>query len=329
MEKLTIVVPAFNEEAVLPTTITRLLKIEDQLIHDQFLDQQSDLLIVDDGSSDQTWAIISAAHQQNKRVTGLKFSRNFGHQSALIAGLQRAVKTAAVMVTIDADLQDDPAAIITMVNKFTTGVDIVYGVRNNRATDTWFKRNTALLFYKSLNLLGVKLIQNHADFRLMSNRAVTALLRYHERNLFIRGVIPLLGFKTDRVTYKRTPRLAGESKYPLKKMIAFAWDGLTSFSIAPVQAILCLGVLASSLGVLALFYSLITKWLGLTVHGWSSLMISIWILGGLQMFSLGILGEYIGKMTTEVKQRPRYTIEATIGVNTNLAPQGHAHAEHS
>ncbi|WP_125979813.1 glycosyltransferase family 2 protein [Loigolactobacillus iwatensis] len=313
MEKLTIVVPAFNEEEVLPSTIKRLLQVENDLIKNLLFDQKSDILIVDDGSTDKTWDIIKTEHQNNARIAGIKFSRNFGHQNALIAGMQTAVKKAAVIVTIDADLQDDPTAIAEMAAKFANGTDIVYGVRNNRATDTWFKRNTALMFYKTLNLLGVKLIQNHADFRLMSKRAVQTLLQYKERNLFIRGIIPMLGFKSDKVYYKRTPRLAGESKYPLKKMIAFAWDGLTSFSIAPVRAILLLGLLASSLGVIALFYSVITKWLGLTVHGWSSLMISIWILGGLQMFSLGILGEYIGKLTTESKQRPRFTIETTIG----------------
>jgi len=227
--------------------------------------------------------------------------------------MQRAIGTADVVITIDADLQDDPNAIPAMVQKFADGADIVYGVRNNRDTDTWFKRNTALLFYKTLRILGVQLVQNHADFRLMSRRAIQTFLKYPERNMFIRGVIPMLGFKTDQVYYKRTPRLAGESKYPLKKMLAFAWDGLTSLSIAPVRAILFLGIFASCLGVAALIYSIGTKWLGLTVHGWSSLMISIWILGGLQMISLGILGEYVGKIMTEVKQRPRFTIESTIG----------------
>lgn len=313
MEKLTIVVPAFNEEEILHSSITRLIQVEDQLIEGRLFDRTSNILIVDDGSTDRTWSIIETEHQSNPRVDGIKFSRNFGHQSALIAGMQTAIQTADLIVTIDADLQDNPDAISAMVDKFTQGADIVYGVRNNRDSDTWFKRNTAGMFYKTLNFLGVKLVQNHADFRLMSKRAVQTLLKYKERNLFIRGVIPMLGFTTDKVYYKRTPRMAGESKYPLKKMIAFAWDGLTSFSIAPVHAILCLGMLVSSLGIVALFYSVITKWLGLTVHGWSSLMISIWILGGLQMFSLGILGEYIGKLTTEVKDRPRFTIEKVIG----------------
>ncbi|MFD0896580.1 glycosyltransferase family 2 protein [Loigolactobacillus binensis] len=313
MEKLTIVIPAYNEEEVLASSLQRLLKIEDGLIEQQLFDRQSDILVVDDGSTDRTWAIINAENHSGQRVKGIKFSRNFGHQNALIAGMQQAINTADVVITIDADLQDDPNAIPTMVEKFAAGADIVYGVRNNRATDTWFKRNTALLFYKTLKVLGVQLVQNHADFRLMSRRAIQTFLKYPERNMFIRGVIPMLGFKTDCVYYQRTPRLAGESKYPLKKMLAFAWDGLTSLSIAPVRAILFLGIFASCLGIAALIYSVATKWLGLTVHGWSSLMISIWILGGFQMISLGILGEYVGKMMTEVKRRPRFTIESTIG----------------
>lgn len=313
MPKLTIVVPAFNEEEALPTSVTRLLTVEDRLIAQQGLDANSNILIVDDGSSDQTWATITHEHQENDRVTGLKFSRNFGHQNALIAGLKEAAQTADVVITIDADLQDDPDSMDEMITKYLAGTDIVYGVRNNRETDTWFKRTSAGMFYKTLNLLGVRLIQNHADFRLMSQRAIQVLLKYQERNLFIRGIIPLIGFNTDKVYYKRTPRLAGESKYPLKKMLAFAWDGLTSFSIAPVRAILTLGFLVSFLGIVALIYSLVTKWLGLTIHGWSSLMISIWILGGFQMISLGIIGEYVGKLTTEVKHRPRFTIEKKIG----------------
>lgn len=313
MKKLTIVIPAFNEEEVLPSTLQRLFKIEQNLVHDQLLDQSSDILIVDDGSKDRTWQIIANTNRQNTHIKGLKFSRNFGHQNALIAGMQEAIKTADVVVTIDADLQDDPDAIPTMINKFTTGADIVYGVRNNRDSDSWFKRTTAVGYYKTLNLLGVKLVQNHADFRLMSKRAVQTLLQYKERNLFIRGIIPMLGFKSDKVYYKRTPRLAGESKYPLKKMLAFAWDGISSLSIAPVRAVLLLGIFASLLGIIALVYSVTVKWLGLAVHGWSSLMISIWILGGFQMISLGVIGEYIGKLTTEAKKRPRFTIETKIG----------------
>ncbi len=276
------------------------------------LDRASNILIVDDGSVDRTWQIIEQEHQIRKNIAGIRFSRNFGHQNALVAGMKAASKTAKLIVTIDADLQDDPHKIGDMIDKFFQGADIVLGVRNNRSADTWFKRSSANCFYKFLNLIGVKLVPNHADFRLMSQRAVQTFLQYRERNLFIRGIIPLLGFKTAKVFYKRSPRLAGKSKYPLKKMLAFAWDGITSFSVAPVRLILILGILASSWGIVMLSYSLITKFLGLTVHGWSSLMISIWILGGLQMISLGIIGEYIGKITLEVKQRPRYIIQTYL-----------------
>ncbi|KRL81568.1 glycosyltransferase family 2 protein [Secundilactobacillus paracollinoides] len=316
MEKLTIVVPAYNEEELLHESLQTLLKIEDQLIQNQLFDFKSNIVVVDDGSTDLTWDIITEENRVNSRITGIKFSRNFGHQNALMTGMQEAVKTAAAVVPIDADLQDDPAVIPEMVDQFVAGKDIVYGVRNNRETDTWFKRNSALLFYRTLAFLGVRMVQNHADFRLMSKRAVKTLLQYPERNLFIRGVIPMLGFSSTKVYYKRRPRTAGKSKYPLKKMISFAWEGLTSLSIAPVRAILVLGVITVLLGVAALVYSLLSKFLGLAVHGWSSLMISIWILGGLQMASLGIIGEYVGKVMNEVKQRPRFTIETIVGGNS-------------
>lgn len=312
MGKLTIVVPAFNEEAVLPSTIATLTKIEHDLIEQNQIAENSDILVVDDGSADGTWAAIEEQHRQQPSVKGLKFSRNFGHQNALLAGMQEAVKSAEMIVTIDADLQDDPNAIIEMVKDYHEGADIVYGVRNNRESDTWFKRTTANGFYKFLNLLGVRLIVNHADFRLMSQKAVVTLMQYQERNMFIRGVIPMLGFKTAKVYYKRTPRMAGDSKYPLKKMLAFAWEGITSLTIAPVRLILVLGILAFITGIFMMFYALFAKYFGATVHGWTSLMISIWIVGGLQMISLGVVGEYIGKVTTEVKHRPRFTIEKVL-----------------
>lgn len=312
MGKLTIVVPAFNEEAVLPSTIATLTKIEHDLIEQNQIAENSDILVVDDGSADGTWAAIEEQHRQQLSVKGLKFSRNFGHQNALLAGMQEAVKSAEMIVTIDADLQDDPNAIIEMVKDYHEGADIVYGVRNNRESDTWFKRTTANGFYKFLNLLGVRLIVNHADFRLMSQKAVVTLMQYQERNMFIRGVIPMLGFKTAKVYYKRTPRMAGDSKYPLKKMLAFAWEGITSLTIAPVRLILVLGILAFITGICMMFYALFAKYFGATVHGWTSLMISIWIVGGLQMISLGVVGEYIGKVTTEVKHRPRFTIEKVL-----------------
>ncbi len=217
-----------------------------------------------------------------------------------------------MIVTIDADLQDDPDKISEMVDKYADGADIVYGVRNNRDTDSWFKRTTAQGYYKILKLLGVELVPNHADFRLMSKRAVETFLSYPERNMFIRGIIPKLGYKTDAVYYKRTPRMAGESKYPLKKMLAFAWDGITSLTIAPVRLILILGTAATLLAIAMMAYAVIMKMLGLTVHGWSSLMVSLWFIGGVQMISLGVIGEYIGKLMNEVKERPRYTIQAKL-----------------
>ncbi|WP_164507451.1 glycosyltransferase family 2 protein [Lacticaseibacillus songhuajiangensis] len=308
MQKLTIVIPAYNEEKILESSVKTLLNIEDKIAAANYLEQRADILIVDDGSTDKTWQIIERLNAEISRVRGLKFSRNFGHQAALIAGLSEAVKTAAVTVTIDADLQDDPNKIPDMVSQYTGGADVVYGVRNNRDSDSWFKRTTAQTYYGLLKKLGVELVPNHADFRLMSKRAVETFLQYPERNIFIRGIIPKLGYTTGKVYYKRTPRMAGESKYPLKKMLAFAWDGITSLTVAPVRLILILGVLACLLAVGMSIFTLISKFTGLAVHGWSSLMISLWFMGGLQMVSLGIIGEYIGKMTTEVKHRPRYTV---------------------
>ncbi|AJA81488.1 MULTISPECIES: glycosyltransferase family 2 protein [Lactobacillaceae] len=310
--KLTIVVPAYNEEEVLTSSVQKLLAVEDQIAAQTVLGQRADILIVDDGSMDHTWDIIEKLHAMNSRVRGLRFSRNFGHQSALIAGMSEAVKTADMIVTIDADLQDDPDKIGDMVNAYADGADIVYGVRNNRETDSWFKRTTAQGYYKTLKLLGVELVPNHADFRLMSKRAVETFLQYPERNIFIRGLIPKLGFKTAEVFYKRTPRMAGESKYPLKKMLAFAWDGITSLTIAPVRLILILGTLSCLLAVGMVVYAIVMKMLGLTVHGWSLLMVSLWFVGGIQMISLGVIGEYIGKLTTEVKHRPRYTVQTIL-----------------
>ena len=314
-QKLTIVIPAYNEEEILVSSVHRLIDIEDQIAtrSNQGLQEiRADILIVDDGSKDRTWELIEQLHQENSRVCGLRFSRNFGHQSALIAGLTEAVKTADMLVTIDADLQDDPDKIPDMVNLYAAGDDLVYGVRNNRDSDSWFKRTTAQGYYRTLRLLGVELVPNQADFRLMSKRATETLLNYHERNLFIRGIIPKLGFKTGQVEYKRTPRLAGESKYPFKKMVAFAWDGITSLTIAPIRLILILGMVACLLAIGMVVYAVILKILGLTVHGWSSLMVSMWFLGGVQLISLGVIGEYIGKLMTEIKGRPRYTIQTKL-----------------
>lgn len=314
IQKLTIIIPAFNESEILVNSVHRLLAIEDQVAeqHADMLGMRADIVIVDDGSTDQTWSLVEKLHKENPRIRGLQFSRNFGHQAALLAGLQEAVKTADFLVTIDADLQDDPEKILDMVSMAMDGDEIVYGVRNNRESDTWFKRTTAQGYYWTLHVLGVELVPNHADFRLMSKRAVNTLLSYPERNFFIRGIIPKLGFKTGEVDYKRTPRLAGESKYPLKKMLSFAWEGITSLTIAPVRLILCLGVLACLLSIGMVIYAIVMKILGLTDHGWSSLMVSLWFVSGIQMISLGVIGEYIGKVINEVKGRPRYTIQTII-----------------
>jgi glycosyltransferase involved in cell wall biosynthesis len=312
MEKLSIIVPAYNEAALLENSVERLLKIENQIIQRYTLAKSSNIIIVDDGSKDHTWSLIQKMHKKNNNVKGIHFSRNFGHQAALIAGLKEAILTATITITIDADLQDDPDKMIEMVDFCLHGADIVYGVRNNRQADTWFKRTSAQGYYAMLNHLGVQLVPNHADFRLMTQQAVTALLTYPERNFFLRGLIPKLGFQTAKVYYKRTPRMAGESKYPLKKMLAFAWDGVTSLTIVPVRLILALGIFASLVAILMLIYSMLAHSMHLTIHGWSSLMVSVWFLGGLQMISLGIIGEYIGKVTTEVKQRPRYIIQSKL-----------------
>ncbi|APE76708.1 ribonuclease III [Leuconostoc mesenteroides subsp. jonggajibkimchii] len=311
-KKITIVIPAYNEDEVLMNSVYRLLNVQDQILEKYEAITTTNILIIDDGSNDQTWPIIERLHNENRQIGGLQFSRNFGHQAALIAGLNEAVKTADVIVTIDADLQDDPDKIIDMMDLYFNGCDIVYGVRNNRDSDSWFKRTTAQLYYRILQSLGVELVPNHADFRLMSKRAVVTLLEYSERNLFIRGIIPKLGFNYGEVDYKRTPRLMGESKYPLKKMLALAWDGITSLTVAPVRLILILGSLACIFSVGMLSYATILSLLGLTIHGWSSLMVSMWFIGGVQMISLGVIGEYVGKIMTEVKGRPRYTIKSIL-----------------
>ncbi|KRN28085.1 glycosyltransferase [Lactobacillus selangorensis] len=304
--KLTIVIPAYNEEAVLPNTLKILLKIENNLITSKKIALNSDLLIVDDGSSDRTWQIIQTVHAQQPHINGIKFSRNFGHQNALVAGMTAAIQTAAVVITIDADLQDDPNAIQAMVDKYLHGAEIVYGVRNNRETDTWFKRTTANLYYATLAGLGVQIVQNSADFRLMSKQAIETFLNYDERNLFIRGIIPKLGFHTEKVFYKRMPRMAGESKYPLKKMLAFAWDGISSLTVAPIRFIL-------AFGILVLFGTFMTFLLSLFhLFTLSTVVLSIWLIGGIQLVSLGVVGEYIGQLTTEVKHRPRYTVQETL-----------------
>ncbi|OKO96016.1 glycosyltransferase family 2 protein [Geobacillus proteiniphilus] len=309
---LAIVVPCYNEEEVLPETVRRLTALLEQLLEEGAVAIGSHIVFVDDGSRDRTWALIEEESERNPFVSGVKLARNVGHQRALLAGLETVRAYADCAVSIDADLQDDVEAIREFVQKYREGYDIVYGVRRSRKTDTWFKRTTAQAFYRFMQALGIKLIYNHADFRLMSKRALDELSRYTEVNLFLRGLIPLVGFRSTCVFYDRHERWAGQSKYPLKKMLAFAFDGITSLSVAPIRAITLIGFLAFLISGAAGLYALIVKWLGHAESGWTSLMISVWFIGGLVLMSLGLIGEYIGKIYQEVKRRPRFAIEKTV-----------------
>lgn len=302
---LTIVVPCYDEQEVLHETSKLLKNIIDDLIEQNKISSNSKILFVNDGSKDKTWEIIEQLQSQEKVFTGIRLSRNFGHQNAVMAGLSRAVWYSDMMITIDADLQDDIQKIYEMVDKFYQGFDIVYGVRNNRDTDTGFKRTTAEAYYWLMTKMGVNLIPDHADYRLMSKRAVEALLEYHEENLFLRGIVPELGFNTTKVYYKRKERFAGESHYPLKKMLGLAIDGITSFTIAPIKLILYLGILMVLYGGGAIVL------LGVTHHmsDYRSLINSLWLLGGIQLITLSIIGTYVGKVFNDVKKRPRFIIE--------------------
>ncbi|CAB1242035.1 putative glycosyltransferase [Ruminococcaceae bacterium BL-6] len=307
-----LVIPCYNEEEVLPETIKRLTAKLNSMIHDELASPESRMLFVDDGSHDRTWELISEYHGENPLVCGVKLSHNRGHQNALLAGLMTARASADCAVSLDADLQDDIGVLDQFVKKFLQGCDVVYGVRNKRETDTFFKRTTAQGFYRFMQLLGVELVYNHADYRLMSRRALDALSEYRETNLFLRGIVPLIGFQSGCVTYDRNERFAGESKYPLKKMIAFALDGVTSFSVKPLRIIANLGILVSVLSVLGLLYALISYFTGNAVAGWTAIVCSIWLLGGIQLLCVGVVGCYVGKIYSEVKDRPRYTIEQLL-----------------
>lgn len=306
---LTIVVPCYNEQEVLPETVQELGQILKQLMESKKVSTSSKILFVNDGSKDKTWDLISEYTEEFSYVTGIKFSRNYGHQNALLAGMSTCVDYSDMIITIDADLQDDVNAIPEMVDKFLEGNDVVYGVRNSRKTDTVFKRRTALAFYGLMRRLGVKLVPDSADYRLLSKRATIALLKFKERNLFLRGMVPLVGYKSTKVYYARKERYAGKSKYPLGKMLHFALDGITSFSIAPIHIIMYLGIITVIVSLICMIYTLVEKFNGHVVSGWSSLMISIWLLGGIQLISISVIGEYIGKIFSEVKRRPRFTIE--------------------
>ena len=309
---LYVVVPCYNEEEVLEET-TKQLKVKmETLIKDKKISSKSKVMYVNDGSKDRTWEIIKEVNEKEKLFTGITLSRNRGHQNALLGGLMTAKKYADIIISMDADLQDDINAIDEMVEKYKEGNDVVYGVRSARKKDTFFKRITAEGFYKFMKFLGVDCIYNHADYRLTSKRVLDEFENYKEVNLFLRGMFPLVGFKSDVVYYERNERFAGESKYPLKKMLNFAWDGITSFSVKPLRMICILGFIILFISIGIMIYSLIRHITGNTVSGWTFLSISIWFIGGLQMISTGIIGEYIGKVYNETKARPRYIIEDNL-----------------
>jgi polyisoprenyl-phosphate glycosyltransferase len=311
-EILYLVIPCYNEEEVLGETSKRLLEKISFMINNNIISDKSKIMFVNDGSKDKTWDIIKDLYNKNKIFCGINLSRNKGHQNALLAGLLTAKDNADMVISLDADLQDDIDVIDKFVEEYYKGNDIVYGVRSSRETDTFFKRTTALGFYKFMNYLGVNLIYNHTDYRLMSKRALEGLSKFNEVNLFLRGIVPLVGYKYSIVEYERHERFAGESKYPLKKMITFALDGITSFSIKPIRMITALGFSIFLISLLALIYSLVTKFTGKATSGWTSLMLSIWMIGGIQLLSLGMIGEYIGKIYNEAKHRPRYVISDLI-----------------
>ena len=306
---LYIVIPCYNEEEALPITAARMGELLDDLTGKGLIAPESRVTLVDDGSRDKTWEVICALNEKDKRFEGVKLAHNAGHMNALWAGMSMVCEHCDALVTIDADLQDDVNAIYGFLEKYREGCDVVYGVRNKRDTDTWFKRTTAEGFYKVMHLLGVDVVFNHADYRLMSQRALEALSEYREENLFLRGIVPLIGYRSDTVYYDRHERFAGESKYPLKKMISFALDGITSFSVKPLKLISNLGILISVLSIFGLLYALISYFAGVAVSGWTAIVCSIWLLGGLQMLCLGVVGGYIGKIYSEVKARPRYRVE--------------------
>ncbi len=312
--KAYVVLPCYNEEEVLHETCKQLLCVFDEMRSDGLITDSSRIVFVDDGSRDRTWSIIEELQAAHEEVKGIKLAHNVGHQNALFGGLMTVRSECDCAISIDADLQDDIHVIPDMIRKFRDDdCEIVYGVRNKRDTDTVFKRSTALAFYKLMKIMGVDMVYNHADYRLMGRRALEGLSEFQERNLFLRGMVPLIGFKSDCVYYDRHERFAGESKYPLKKMLSFAFDGITSFSINPIRMISTVGTLACIIAVIMAIYAIVQKIIGQAGAGWASLMCSIWFIGGLQLLGIGLIGEYIGKMYKEVKRRPRYIVEKYIG----------------
>lgn len=304
---LTVVVPCYNEEAVLRETASRLLEVLSEL-----KDFTVKILFVDDGSRDKTWSVIRALSDEHPEFHGVKLAHNVGHQRALWAGLEKAASVSDAVISIDADLQDDVRVMVEMADRFRNGADIVFGVRRERKTDTFFKRQTALLFYRLISKLGGEVVYNHADYRLMSRRALQALLSYPERNLFLRGMVCTLGFRQERIYYDRAERFAGESKYPLHKMVNFALDGITSFSVRPLRYIVAAGLFFILIALLAIVYALVSYSSGSALPGWTSLLVSLWFIGGAILTAVGIIGEYVGKIYNEVKQRPHYFVEDEV-----------------
>ena len=311
-KRLFCVVPCYNEEEVLPETSKRLKEKVKELINKGLASDDSRIVFVNEGSKDNTWAIISALHEEDPIFQGINLSRNRGHQNALLAGLMTVKSIADMVISLDADLQDDINAIDEMVEKYHSGIDVVYGVRSSRQTDTFFKKATAESFYKLMNGMGANTVYNHADYRLLSRRALEGLSEFGEVNLFLRGLVPMIGYPTDVVYYERAERFAGESKYPLKKMLAFATEGITSLSTQPIKMITGLGFFIFFVSIVVLIYCLIRYFGGKTIAGWTTTVLSVWAIGGLIMISLGIIGEYIGKIYLETKARPRYIIESYL-----------------
>ena len=309
MDKLYIVVPCYKEQEVLPETARRLQQKMESVIENGTIHPQSRVVFVNDGSTDNTWQLIQQLHEQNPLFEGINLSCNRGHQNALLAGLMTVKEYADMTISMDADLQDDIDAVDEMVKKYYGGCDIVYGVRSKRATDTWFKRTTAEAFYHVMEGLGARVVFNHADYRLMSRRALEGLAQFKEVNLFLRGLVPLVGYPSDIVYYERHERFAGESKYPLKKMLSFAFEGITSLTTKPIRMIMMLGFGIFAISLCMMLYFIVQFFMGNTVQGWASLGVSIWALGGIQLFAIGIIGEYVGKIYLETKERPRFIVE--------------------
>ena len=307
---ITIVVPCYNEQEVLPWSIAQLLSLTDRLRHDT--GDEARLMFVDDGSTDSTWDIIAQAAAKHDGISGLKLAHNVGHQNALWAGIEQTYQECDATVSIDADLQDDPLAIIDMARHVAEGADIVYGIRRRRQTDTWFKRTSAQAFYRIMRTVDKNMLYNHADFRMMTRRAAHALMQYPERNMFLRGIVRQLGFSEAMVYYDRTARTAGESKYPLGKMISFSVDGITSFSTAPLKFITFAGLAMTLVALVIIITALAEHFSGKTIEGWTSLLVSLWFIGGVVTTGVGITGVYVGKIYTEVKRRPRYFIDQRI-----------------